>query len=134
MSGDLIKDQVTAGLTVFYSPEYTGKTGEVWTVEGSLSVALPKIGAASPGFSALVGYQAGDQAGWQALFANGDSSYVYWNAGVSLGFMDDKLSLDFRYWDTNVSDTNTVLATTNFCTGQVFRCNERFVFSATLGF
>ena len=39
------------------------------------------------------------------VFANGKDSYMYWNAGLTLGI--DKLSLDFRYWDTDIPNTNT---------------------------
>jgi uncharacterized protein (TIGR02001 family) len=110
----------TIGATVFFSPDYQLETGEVWTVEGSFSQALPNVGMFSPTFSALIGYQTGDDPRWQAAFANGDDSFVYWNAGVTLGFLE-KWSLDLRYWDTDISNGG------GFCTGQVLQCDSRFL-------
>jgi acyl-homoserine lactone acylase PvdQ len=63
----------------------------------------------------------------EALVGNGKDNYWYWNAGVTLGF-GDNFSLDFRYWDTNVSNTS------NFCSGNVFQCDERFVGTAKVTF
>jgi hypothetical protein len=79
----------------------------------------------SPTFSALLGYQTGDSPAYEAFFANGDDSYLYWNAGLTLGFLE-KWSIDLRYWDTNISNAG------GFCTGRVLQCDERFV--ATLKF
>ncbi|KAB2938569.1 MAG: hypothetical protein K8F92_17835 [Hyphomicrobium sp.] len=49
--------------------------------------------------------------------------YTYWNAGLALAV--DKLTFDFRYWDTDAGETDCfgVLPST---------CDERFVFSVTL--
>jgi uncharacterized protein (TIGR02001 family) len=121
-SGDVWKDG-TAGVTVFYSPEYTANTGAVWTIEGAFSQALPKVGMFSPTFSALIGYQSGGNS-YEAVF--GDSSYTYWNAGVTLGF-HEKWSLDIRYWDTSLSEGTTACGS-----GSLFSCDERVV--ATLKF
>jgi uncharacterized protein (TIGR02001 family) len=110
----------TLGLTTFYSPDYTGETGEVWTFEAGFSQALPNVGMFSPTFSALVGHQIGDDAVYLATF--GEDNYTYWNAGLTLGFLE-KWSLDLRYWDSNL----------DFCqAGGLFSCDERFV--ATLKF
>lgn len=82
----------TLGGTVFYSPEYTFNTGSVTTLEGSLSQALPKVGMFSPTLSILVG---------RSFFHDEDDfSYTYWNAGLTLGFLE-KWSLDLRYWDSD---------------------------------
>ena len=99
--------------------------GKVWTVEGSFSQALPAMGRLTPTFSALIGYQKGSTDDWKALFANTDSSYMYWNAGVAFAF-DKNWTLDLRYWDTNISDAG------GFCTGDIFQCDQRYV--ATLKF
>lgn len=101
---------LTVGGTVFYSPEYTGETGEVWTFEGSAGYELRKIGMLTPTVSALLGYETGDEI----------EEYFYWNAGLSLAV--DKLTLDFRYWDTDIDGG---------CSGL---CDERFVASAKLTF
>jgi uncharacterized protein (TIGR02001 family) len=121
-SGEVWKDG-TAGVTVFYSPEYTANTGSVWTIEGAFAQALPKLGMFSPTFSALIGYQRGGS-DFEAVY--GDNSYTYWNAGVTFGF-HEKWSLDVRYWDTNLDEG------TGACPGgSLFSCDERIV--ATLKF
>lgn len=126
-SGEIWKDGTLSG-TFFYSPDYTLETGSVWTFEAGFTQALPKIGMFSPTFSALLGYQTGDDAAYATLIGNADDSYMYWNAGITLGF-HEKWSVDFRYWDSNLSDNAGGAA---FCSGALFQCDERFV--ATLKF
>lgn len=121
-SGEIYKGG-TVGFTAFYSPEYTNQQGSVWTFEGTFSHAFAAIRDITPTFSVLVGYQMGDSLRYSLITANGDDSYFYWNAGVTLGF-GDRFSLDLRYWDTDISNTN------GFCTGQLFQCDERFVATA----
>lgn len=95
-SGDIWKGG-TLGATVFYSPEFTLGTGETWTVEGTFSQALPKLGMFSPTFSATVGH---------ISFQDFDVlDYTYWNVGVAFGF-HEKWSLDVRYWDTDGDGCN----------------------------
>jgi uncharacterized protein (TIGR02001 family) len=112
----------TAGVTGFYSPDYTGELGPTWTFEGAFSQALPQVGRFSPTFSALIGYQYSDDAAYLGAF--GDDSYIYWNAGVTFGF-HEKWSIDFRYWDSNLDPVGA-------CGTALFQCDERFV--ATLKF
>jgi hypothetical protein len=104
-------------------PDYTGETGAVYTLEGSFSQALPTImGRVTPTFSALIGYQKGLDSEYKSLgVANGDSSYLYWNAGVTFA-LDKNWSVDVRYWDTNISDAG------GFCSkASIFQCDERVV-------
>lgn len=136
-----LHEKVTIGATVFYSPEYTNKTGEVVTLEGSISVELPKVGRVTPTVSALVGHQMGDDLRYRFLIGNGVDNYTYWNAGLTLGFLE-KFSLDLRYWDTSIDNNAATkpigtagFGSNNFCDGQVtgiFQCDSRFV--ATLKF
>jgi uncharacterized protein (TIGR02001 family) len=126
-SAEVWKDG-TLGVTVFFSPEYQYETGNVWTIETGFTQVLPKVGMFTPTFSALVGYQAGDDVGYAARVANGDDHYWYWNVGLTLGFLE-KWSLDLRYWDSSLGDNAGGSA---FCTGPTFQCDERFV--ATLKF
>jgi len=125
-SGEIWKDG-TLGLTAFYSPEYTNAQGEVWTFELAFAQVLPKMRDITPTFSALLGYQIGDDARYIAITGNGADDYLYWNVGLTLGF-GDRFSLDLRYWDTNVSNTG------GFCSGQIFQCDERVVGSAKVTF
>lgn len=114
---------VTIGGTVYYSPEFTGDTGEVWTFEGSVAYQLPQFLAFTPSISALIGYAVGDASdGFAVDGISSDDDYLYWNAGLSLEA--EKLTLDFRYWDTDIGTANAgICATTKYC-------DERLVFSA----
>jgi uncharacterized protein (TIGR02001 family) len=123
----------TLGVTVFWSPEYQLESGSTWTVETGFTHVFPKFNAIhrdwTPSFSALLGWQINEgNASYKFTYGNGDDSYLYWNVGFTLGFLD-KWSLDFRYWDTNLSSNTGGSA---FCRGQTFQCDERFV--ATLKF
>jgi uncharacterized protein (TIGR02001 family) len=123
----------TLGVTVFWSPEYQLESGSTWTVETGFTHVFPKFNAIhrdwTPSFSALLGWQINEgNASYKFTYGNGDDSYLYWNVGLTLGFLD-KWSLDFRYWDTNLSSNTGGSA---FCKGQTFQCDERFV--ATLKF
>ena len=47
-------------------------------------------------------------------------------------FTVDKISLDLRYWDTDVKDDNAGaglngLGVNKFCTAKTFQCDENFV-------
>jgi uncharacterized protein (TIGR02001 family) len=121
VSGELLKN-LSAGLTVYWSPEYSGEVGSVWTLEGKAGYEFHKIAMFTPTIDGVLGWETGDDAGWQAAFANGDDSYLYWNAGLALAV--DNITFDFRYWDTDVSNAG------GFCTGPVFQCDSTFVFTA----
>ena len=124
VSGEVL-NKLTAGAIFYYSPEYGGEIGAVWTVEGSLAYALPTVGIFTPTVSGLVGYQEGDSSdGYNGGIALGlDDSYTYWNAGLTLAV--EKIAFDFRYWDTDL-DPGALCGTT------LLQCDERFVFSATV--
>jgi uncharacterized protein (TIGR02001 family) len=109
-------ENATLGATVYYSDDYFGETGEVWTVEGTAGYTFKTIGPFTPTISGLVGYQDADVA------FNGIDSYWYWNAGLALTV--EKLTFDFRYWDTDIDSAAAV------CFNDY--CGERFVFSATV--
>ena len=47
-------------------------------------------------------------------------------------FTVDKISLDLRYWDTDIKDDNVSVGlrrtpSTKFCTGKTFQCDANFV-------
>ena len=110
---------LTVGGTVYYSPEFTGEVGEVWTFEGSAAYQLPQFLAFTPTISALIGYEVGDASEGFRVESPNDDDYLYWNAGLSLEV--EKLTLDFRYWDTDIGSSGMLCSKL---------CDERFVFSA----
>ncbi|MDX2257340.1 MAG: TorF family putative porin [Hyphomicrobiaceae bacterium] len=90
----------SVGAILYYSPDYTFETGEVFTVEGVASYTLPTIWIFTPTIGGTVGYQTSDDVAYENL--NGFDEFMYWNAGLTLGV--EKVALDFRYWDTDVED------------------------------
>ena len=130
-------DKLTLGGTAYYSPEYQAKQGSVWTVEGSASYEFPAVGVVTPTVSALIGGQFGDSTGIDGFqkigkfnLGNGSDSLAYWNVGITLAV--EKLSFDFRYWGTDVSDKGGSTGN-NFCkgvavTGSYNQCGDQFAF------
>lgn len=92
--------------TIFYAPDYFGNAGDVITYEVGFAQTLPKFAIFNPTFSATYGYS--------DFQDNSDSSYSYWNVGVSLGFAE-RWSVDLRYWDSDIGSSCTDI------------CDERFV-------
>ena len=116
----------TLGVTAFYSPDYQLESGRTWTIETAFAQAFSKVWLFTPTVSALLGYQTNSgTAGYRFSYGNGDDEYFYWNAGLTLGFLE-KWSLDLRYWDTDISNAG------RFCELDTFQCDSRFV--ATLKF
>ena len=113
---------MTSGTAVFYSPDYTGETGSVWTVESTYTWEGNEIRGIKPIMSGLVGWQKGSSSEGFAVNQNGtDDEYYYWNAGLEL--VVEKLSLDFRYWDSNIGeDAGGLCVAANLC-------DEKFVFT-----
>ena len=114
-------DKLTIGGTFFWSPDYTGELGDVYTLEGTAAYALPKIGVFDPTISGRLGYQTGNSAGYAALFGNGSDNYMYWDAGITLTV--EKIAFDFRYIDTDVSNAG------GFCKGAFFEGDSTFLAS-----
>ena len=133
--------KLTTSITAFFAPQFQSGQGNVTTVEGTVAYELPTIAKVVPTVSGTVGTQIGDAktgtlaangfpANGAYYFANGKDSYVYWNVGLALGL--DKLTLDFRYWDTNIPNNGTI--GNNFCNQALFGCDGRFVASAKVTF
>lgn len=122
-SGNLT-NELAVGATFYWSPDYTGELGDVYTIEGTASYALPKFWVFDPSISGRLGYQEGDSIGYAALFGNGDDNYMYWDIGLTLAV--EKIALDFRYVDTDVSNAG------GFCTGATFQCDATFVGSVKI--
>jgi uncharacterized protein (TIGR02001 family) len=112
---------LTTGGTFYWSPDYSGETGSVWTSESTASYALPKVWVFDPTVSGLLGYEKGNSS--DGFNPGGKDHYYYWNAGLTLAV--ENLSFDFRYWDTDLDPGG-------LCGTASFQCDERFVFSATL--
>jgi uncharacterized protein (TIGR02001 family) len=121
---DLWKDANLA-TTIFFSPNSQFETGKVWTSETSFTQTFAAWGKVVPAFGATFGYQKGNTDDYRAFIANGATGYVYGNAGMTFTY-DEKISLDLRYWGTNIKNDN------DFCTGPVFQCSQRAL--ATLKF
>ncbi len=99
-------ETLTLGATVYYSPEYTGETGEAWTVEGSFSKTLPKIWDIDLTLSGLIGYNEADEL----------EGYTYWNIGLTKTYKN--FEFDIRYHDTDIDGCKSAT---------VFQCDERVV-------
>jgi uncharacterized protein (TIGR02001 family) len=84
-------DKLTVGVTNYWSPEFSGKTGDADALELSAGYAFAGklFNFFSPSISGLIGWQWVDKL----------DDYTYWNVGLTLGFMDH-WSADVRYWDT----------------------------------
>ena len=132
VSGSFIPalDKLTMGYTAFYTWVGTNKTGAILTNEFMAAYELPKMWVFTPTLGGTLGYVIGfDDAFKTVGVANGKGDYLYWNVGLALAV--DKLTLDFRYWDTNINDNGLF---TNYCHGATFQCSGTFVFTAKLTF
>ena len=79
----------TLGVTTYYSPNFFGAIDDAFYYEANAAVTIPETRFSISG-----------AIGRQQLEGPGD--YTTWNAGV--GFtLNDHISFDVRYWDTNVS-------------------------------
>ncbi len=124
--------KLTTGSTIYYSPEYQGKQGDVWTMESTASYELPKIWVFTPTLSGTHGTQYGDSDKNGNLtgftLGNGADSLSYWNVGLTLGL--EKFSFDFRYWDTSVKNNNAAAGgVNNWCSGAFLQCDSHYVFT-----
>lgn len=101
--------QLTLGVTNYWSPEFTGKTGEADALELAAAYAFTKkwFNFFSPSVSGTLGWQ----------WVEDLDDYTYWNVGLTLGFMDH-WSADVRYWDTGSLDCPS---------SGVFSCDARVV-------
>ena len=77
---------LTVGGSFYYSPDFTGETGDAEYYEGNVAYAYNK----KLSFSGSVGRQEIEKA----------ASYTTWNIGASY-LITDNLSLDLRYYDTD---------------------------------
>ncbi len=121
VSGEIVKN-LTAGGTIYWSPDYFAETGSVWTFEGVAAYTFHQVGVFTPAITGTIGYQTSSDDDYSNF--NGFSDYWYYNAGLALTV--EKLTFDFRYWGT--SNASNATSDTLSCINGY--CNSRFVFSA----
>jgi len=115
VSGEFVKN-LSTGITYYYSPEYTLVRTEAHVLELAAGYTLPKVWIFEPTIDGTYGF----------LFSGDENllaEYNYWNAGISLAV--EALTLDFRYWDTDVENDGLATNGDNLA-------DERFVFTATV--
>jgi uncharacterized protein (TIGR02001 family) len=90
----------TLGVTNYWAPDWGNAAGNSDAIEGKVGYDFSGkiLNFFSPGVSGGVGYQSFDHA---------FTDYTYWNAGLTLGFLDH-WSADVRYWDTNLGSGDCV--------------------------
>ena len=86
-------ESFTVGVSNYWSPENFAETGNADALElaGEYVFGNKLFNVFTPSVSALVGRQWIDKV----------PDYTYWNAGLTLGFMEN-WSADVRYWDTDL--------------------------------
>ena len=105
----------TIALNNYWSPDFSNAFGSSDAIEGQVGYAFPNwmiFNFFKPTISGGVGHQS---------FEEIADDYTYWNAGLTLGFMEH-WSVDARYWDTDLSDTGCVILS-----GIQNGCDERVV-------
>jgi uncharacterized protein (TIGR02001 family) len=86
----------TLAVNNYWSPDNFQFFGESNAIEGTVGYALSNKwwNFFSPSLSGTVGFQS---------FDKNAADYTYWNAGLTLGFLEH-WSADIRYYDTNYND------------------------------
>ena len=101
----------TVGVANYWTPDYSGEIGDGDALEFSAEYAFggKLFNFFSPSVSGLVGQQ------WTEVV-----DFTYWNAGLTLGFMDN-FAADIRYWDTDLSDAGCAgfIGSANNCDSRV---------------
>jgi hypothetical protein len=93
-------EQISAGTTVYWTPNFYYETGEVFTVEGHASYVLPTVAGIESKLTGVLGYAKSENPN---VISPGDG-YMYWNVGIE-GVLE-RLTFDLRYWDTDVSNVD----------------------------
>ena len=106
--------KLTLSVNNYWSPEFFGGTGNADAIEGSAAYAFDGklFNFFSPSISGGVGT-------WQFVNA-AIPDYTYWNAGLTLGFLEH-WSADVRYYDTDLNTTGcfTFIGAQNSCGASV---------------
>ena len=121
-------DWLSVGATVIGGNNFGNLGQSAWYYAGNATVTLPQftpIGITTT-ISGEVGRQTYDSTLNSALF--GFVDYTTWNVGVAFNYK--AITLDLRYWDTDISSTSAPVQC--FATTGTDLCDGRFV--ATLKF
>jgi uncharacterized protein (TIGR02001 family) len=97
-------EKLTIGISNYWSPQFGGGGDNADALELGAAYAFSGklFNFFSPTISGLIGWE------WVENNFNyvGWDPYTYWNAGLTLGFME-RWSADVRYWDTDLDGTDT---------------------------
>jgi uncharacterized protein (TIGR02001 family) len=108
----VLKDLALSG-TIFYSPNYFAETGPALTFEGTASKPIAKIGGVDVAASGTIGYTT-----YSDATSHGAANYDYTYGNVGLTGTVGALSLDLRWWDTDLPK--------NVCDGSALQCGSAF--------
>lgn len=114
---------LTSGTTLYWSPEYGGEVGEVFTIESAAAYALPALGIFTPSLTGAYGTVYGDRDDGFSVDGTREDEYSYWNVGLVLAV--EKFTFDIRYWDTDIDR----VVGPGVCVSEGL-CDERVVFTA----
>lgn len=116
-----LTDWLTIGGQLIGGSDFAGGGNSAWYYEGNAAVTLPQF--LPMGIGSTISGAVGRQT---YASATGNTDYTTWNAGIAFNYK--AMTLDLRYWDTDLSDTNCSTITG----GVANACHQTFV--ATLKF
>ena len=104
----------SVGVVNYWSPDNFNTFGNSDAIEGTVGYTFSRklFNFFSPSISGTFGHQSYDEVA---------SDYNYWNAGLTLGFLDH-WSADIRYYDTDYNDTQCFIQS-----GGPHNCDARAV-------
>jgi uncharacterized protein (TIGR02001 family) len=88
------------GAAVYYSPEFTGETGQGWYTEANASFAASD----ALSFSGAIGYQYVEKIDFDTKTLPIDDHYTSWNVGGTYTYSG--LGFDLRYIGTDIDDND----------------------------
>jgi hypothetical protein len=102
-----VNDNLSLGLQEWYSPSVLNLGAWGWYTVGNVTITLPSAWFAGWPISGLGGYVSADGGYWDLGTSDafyGDVKYTsYWNWDAGIGFTYKVLTLDLRYYDSNLS-------------------------------
>ena len=117
-----VTDWLTIGGTVIGGNDFNSSGENAWYYAGTMAITLPQF--MPLGIGTTISGELGRQTFAAAI---GNTDYTTWNVGIAFNYK--AITLDLRYWDTNLNPTTSPgqCSTVNHTI-----CDERFV--ATLKF